>query len=183
MIRLKNTRSSQRVYIPRRAGDDGVGEYSFTLREVSGDGKHAAEINGAMEQSSMYYTADIVLPRLPRGEYRYTMRRGSKIVATGVALVGDYEEDVVQHAADIGVVTPHLDYQVVQRGEIIDTISQSFDITTIERTQDVDFDSYDPSIDIEVYIRVSPSFVWLDAGNDYSATFDVESNTDWQVFK
>lgn len=35
--------------------------------------------------------------------------------------------------------------------------------------------------DVDVYLRVSPEIVWLSEGNGYSATFEVQSNTMWNV--
>lgn len=165
MLYLKNTRSNQRVHIPRRAVDDGEGVYSLTLREVAGNEAHIARIEDDLTRSSMYYSGDILLPEgMTRGEYEYILRKGDKVVASGVAQIGGYDMDVVDVEYTPQYVAP------------------MFDIEVIEHQQYVDFDMYDHErVDEFLYLGVAPEFVWLDEGNGYSADFEVVSNVEWRV--
>ena len=85
MLYLKNTRVYQRVHIPRRYGDDGIGQYSLALREVLGNEVYDAEIGDSPTRSSMYYGVDVALPEImSRGEYEYILKKGDKVVASGI---------------------------------------------------------------------------------------------------
>lgn len=167
MLYLKNTRSNQRVHIPRRSGDDGEGIYSLTLREVAGDEAHIARIEDNLTRSSMYYSGDILLPEgIMRGEYEYILRKGDKVVASGIAQIGGYDIDV----ADVEY-TPQY-------------VAPMFDIEVVEHSQSVDFESYDPdSVGEELYLGVLPSTVWLTEANEFTGVFEVVSNVRWQVNK
>lgn len=35
--------------------------------------------------------------------------------------------------------------------------------------------------EVEVYLRVTPDVVWLNEGNSFSATINVDSNTEWII--
>lgn len=165
MLYLKNTRTNQRVHIPRRAVDDGDGIYSLTLREVAGDEAHIARIEDNLTRSSMYYSGDILLPEgMTRGEYEYILRKGDKVVASGIAQIGGYDMDVADVEYTPQVITPFFTHEVVE-----------YDVT-------VDYDSYDPEhSDDYLYLGVAPEFVWLTESNDYMAQFEVVSNTSWIV--
>lgn len=165
MLYLKNTRSNQRVHIPRRTIDDGEGIYSLTLREVVGNEAHIARIDDNITRSSMYYSGDILLPEgMMRGEYEYILRKGDKVVASGIVQIGDYELDVAT-----------VDYTPQY-------ISPIFNVEALEYQQDVNFEAYDPErVDEYLYLGVAPEFVWLNEGNGYSTDFEVVSNVEWRV--
>lgn len=165
MLYLKNTRVYQRVHIPRRCGDDGIGQYSLALREVLGNEVYDAEIGDSPTRSSMYYGVDVALPEImSRGEYEYILKKGDKVVASGIVQIGDYNMEV----ADVDYA-PQI-------------VSPIFDIEVVEHQQYVDFDMYDHErVDEYLYLGVAPEFVWLDEGNGYSTDFEVVSNVEWRV--
>lgn len=153
------------MHIPRRYGDDGIGQYSLTLREVAGNEAYDTEIGNNPTLSSMYYGVDIALPSImSRGEYEYILKKGEKVVASGIVQIGDYELEVANVE-----YTPQY-------------IAPIFDAEVVEYQQDVDFDVYDPErVDEYLYLGVAPEFVWLDEGNGYSTDFEVVSNVEWKV--
>lgn len=101
---LKQTTKGQEVYIPRNFATPSVGATTLTLNDVMGDGELAVNV-AAMEMYDRAYKLAVKLSKkVTEGEYEYTLRIGSEVVATGLAQVGDYKANIISYDEETDII-------------------------------------------------------------------------------
>lgn len=96
MIYLENITSMQIVEIPRTMAT--TGQLSLTIK---GTLTHETIFSANVTDdgtSAGYYRFNIGLPNsVQKGEYEYTLKKGTEVITSGVAIVGEYAGDTTQY--------------------------------------------------------------------------------------